>query len=147
ANVSGANITYQWIDCNNGNAPISGETNQSFTATANGSYAVIITDTDCGISGTSNCFDVNTLITNTFENPLRIRVHPNPVKDNVSITFDRAYQNINVEVYSMLGQLIEDVNKTNSIDLDVDMSNIPSGNYILRISADGKTLSKTLIKK
>src|SRR5690606_1382106 len=38
SNANGA--TYQWIDCNNGFAPIFGETNQSFTASANGNYAV-----------------------------------------------------------------------------------------------------------
>ena len=36
--------TYQWIDCDNGNQPIAGETNQTFTATENGNYAVIITE-------------------------------------------------------------------------------------------------------
>src|SRR5690554_4922439 len=35
--------TYQWIDCNNGNAIITGETGQSYTATENGDYAVIVT--------------------------------------------------------------------------------------------------------
>ena len=147
ANVTGANITYQWIDCNNGNAPISGETNQSFTATANGSYAVIITDTDCGISDTSNCFEVNTLSVTPFENPLSIKVYPNPVIDNVNITLDRAYQNINIEVYSMLGQLINTITKTNSQDCNINLSDLPSGNYILRINAEGSTLSKTIIKK
>lgn len=34
--------TYQWIDCST-NSPISGATNQTYTATANGSYAVIVT--------------------------------------------------------------------------------------------------------
>jgi len=33
--------SYQWIDCN-GNQPIPGAVNQSFTATSNGSYAVVL---------------------------------------------------------------------------------------------------------
>lgn len=42
ANNSGA--TYQWVDCDNGNAPITGATSQSFTPSNSGNYAVIITE-------------------------------------------------------------------------------------------------------
>jgi len=41
ANASGA--SYQWLDCDNNFTAIAGETAQSFTATANGNYAVEIT--------------------------------------------------------------------------------------------------------
>ena len=41
------NGTYQWIDCDNNNAPISGETNQSYTPTATGNYAVEVTVNGC----------------------------------------------------------------------------------------------------
>src|SRR5690554_8114183 len=44
ANASGG--TYQWIDCNSG-LPITGETNQSFTPTMNGDFAVIISANGC----------------------------------------------------------------------------------------------------
>ncbi|MDG2464426.1 MAG: hypothetical protein P8M61_04995 [Crocinitomicaceae bacterium] len=33
-----SSASYQWIDYDNGNASINGATNQTFTATANGSY-------------------------------------------------------------------------------------------------------------
>jgi len=52
-----AGATYQWIDCN-GNAPISGQTFQSFTANSPGSYAVIITQNGC--SDTSACYTIGT---------------------------------------------------------------------------------------
>jgi hypothetical protein len=41
ADMPGAN--YQWLDCDNNYAPIPGETNQWFTATSQGFYAVKIT--------------------------------------------------------------------------------------------------------
>lgn len=41
-----AGATYQWIDCANSSA-ISGATNQSYTATANGNYAVEVTVAGC----------------------------------------------------------------------------------------------------
>lgn len=45
ANQTGA--TYQWVDCDNANSPISGETGQSFTPTIEGNYAVEITEGTC----------------------------------------------------------------------------------------------------
>lgn len=51
ANESDA--TYQWVDCQNDYAPISGETGQSFTARKNGVYAVILSKDGC--MDTSDC--------------------------------------------------------------------------------------------
>ncbi len=42
ANFDSAGATYQWLNCNNSNTTISGETNRSFTAQISGSYAVQI---------------------------------------------------------------------------------------------------------
>ena len=36
------NADHQWIDCDNGNAPIPGETWLTYTARSNGHYAVIV---------------------------------------------------------------------------------------------------------
>lgn len=53
--VAVAGVTYQWLDCNNGNSPIANETNQDFTPTSSGSYAVEVTANGCTVI--SNCFD------------------------------------------------------------------------------------------
>ena len=52
ADASG--LTYQWLDCDNGNTPISGETGQSYTPINTGNYAVEISSTSC--TTTSDCF-------------------------------------------------------------------------------------------
>ena len=57
--------TYQWVDCSNNFGPIPGATNQSYTkATANGSYAVIITANGC--TDTSACHNVTTVGINDY---------------------------------------------------------------------------------
>ena len=147
ANASGVDITYQWVDCDNSNAPIDGETNQIFTAVANGNYAVIVTNSDCPISDISVCYSVNTLSVETIENPISIKIYPNPVVNSINIALGNTYQDINVQIYSITGQLINNVNKTNSVKFDIDMSNLPSGNYILKINADGNIKSSLVIKK
>jgi PKD repeat protein len=49
---------YQWLDCNNSFSQITGATSQSYTATTNGDYAVMVTQNNC--SDTSACMNVAT---------------------------------------------------------------------------------------
>jgi len=53
--VAESGATYQWLDCANGNAIITGETNQDFMPTTSGSYAVEVTANGCTLMST--CFD------------------------------------------------------------------------------------------
>lgn len=48
-----AGATYQWVDCDNGNASIPGATSQSYTAVVTGNYAVEVTMGAC--TNTSPC--------------------------------------------------------------------------------------------
>ena len=48
---------YQWLDCDNGNQPINGETNQSYTSTVTGNYAVEVNMNGCIV--TSSCYLVD----------------------------------------------------------------------------------------
>jgi gliding motility-associated-like protein len=57
--VAQLNASYQWINCTTGNA-IAGANNQSFTATENGNYAVMITLNEC-CHATSNCIAIKNI--------------------------------------------------------------------------------------
>jgi gliding motility-associated-like protein len=57
--VAQLNASYQWINCTTGNA-IAGANNQSFTATENGTYAVMITLNEC-CHATSNCIAIKNI--------------------------------------------------------------------------------------
>jgi hypothetical protein len=81
ANLPNAN--YQWIDCGNNFEPIVGETFQSYNVTANGSYAVVVSNGIC--SDTSACIEITTVSIITPEEGITLTVYPNPVKDNVTI--------------------------------------------------------------
>jgi hypothetical protein len=77
ANQVGA--TYQWVDCDNGNAPISGEIGQTFTATVNGNYAVEVTVGGC--TETSSCEAVTGVGVKEVANNT-VSIYPNPTKWN-----------------------------------------------------------------
>ncbi len=121
ATASGA--TYQWINCSD-NSEIQGAQNQSFTATQNGSYAVIVTDGTC--SDTSSCVTLSDLGLENTDLRL-VSIAPNPTKGQLSIT---AIENIQVRLTNLVGETI------NTFDLQagenkIDISALPSGIYML----------------
>jgi PKD repeat protein len=52
-NAAEIGASYQWLDCNNGNAIIPGETNQTYIPASSGNYAVVVSKNGC--TDTSAC--------------------------------------------------------------------------------------------
>lgn len=74
--VNMSNVSYQWLNCDNGNIPIVGANAQSYSATSDGNYAVVVTNGSC--SDTSSCINITTTgIDEMAENSL-INIFPNP---------------------------------------------------------------------
>ncbi|RFC53386.1 fibronectin type III domain-containing protein [Brumimicrobium aurantiacum] len=133
ANTSGA--TYQWIDCDNNNAPISGETSQDFTATVNGNYAVIVTENGC--SDTSSCYLVDNVGLSDFDQELGISLYPNPTKGEVNILIENMEQaSLEMEVVDATGRKLTTTTVYNK-SVVVDLSKYERGVYIIRLT-DGE---------
>src|SRR5690606_22797512 len=98
ADLTGAD--YQWIDCNNNNQILIGETNQTFVAAINGIYAVIIDNGIC--SDTSSCFAITTVGMDEILDTELVKVYPNPTNDIVTITSSELLKSI--EILNSLGQ-------------------------------------------
>jgi hypothetical protein len=98
ANV--ANAAYQWIYCDS--VAISGATNQSFTATSTGDYAVIITQNGC--TDTSACAAVN--IVGLQDNFLRFNLFPNPTHGNVHLTCAEDCGILQLQVSDAFGKVV-----------------------------------------
>jgi uncharacterized delta-60 repeat protein len=123
----GAN--YQWIDCNNNNTAISGETNQSFVATANGSYAVIITNNGC--TDTSDCVNItSTGIQNVDQ--FNISISPNPFTDQTLIKFSEDVKITNVELFNVIGEKVKSISFTGR-ELILNREELNPGIYFLHI--------------
>lgn len=137
ANLLGA--SYQWIDCNT-LLPIAGQTGQSFTATANGSYAVIVSSSNC--SDTSACTTINTIGLSQWEIENSITLYPNPVSGNqIHIAFDGMINE--VQVFDLLGRRIDA--KLHSSEKFVDISNLNAGRYIMKLVLDSGIVMKEFI--
>lgn len=134
---SGGN--YQWLDCNNANAIISGATNQSFTPTIAGSYAVRITNTN-GCRVTSDCIQMT--LNNEDFNPFNCTVVPNPATHQISIISNVTI--LKVTIVNILGQTIKEFNEMNQT---YDIGSLSCGNYILKIQTDKGIVSKKIVKE
>lgn len=138
ANASG--LMYQWIDCGTGQA-IANATAQDFTASANGDYAVIVTDGTC--SDTSACVTINQVsLGELISVPLVL--YPNPssggmisIKSTATIT--------DVLVFDLTGRSLEVVFDSASKTLQVD--HLATGNYtvIIKTEAHGDIVRKISI--
>jgi len=129
ANQTGA--SYQWIDCNNGNAAITGATNQTFTASTNGNYAVIVTQNNC--SDTSACFLVDNVGLNKLQQNALL-IYPNP--SNGVFTVELSGKLNEITLLDVSGRAV-------SVDVDlnsgkVDARNVAPGNYIIQVRTNAQ---------
>ena len=124
-----SNATYQWIDCDNNDAPIAGATAQSFTPTQNGNYAVTITANGC--TETSDCIPVNSVGIESIEQN-GWAVYPNP--GNGIFTVEGNIKNgTTIRVMNGLGQEMNIKPVYTFGKITLDMTNEPTGVYLLQI--------------
>jgi len=137
-------ITYQWVDCNNSFAALSGETNQTFTATNNGSYAVIINENGC--ADTSTCYNVTSvgIIENDFGNKLII--YPNPTNGNFSIDLGENLKTVMITLTDLLGKVIwcKSYNNSQLLNLKLEES---AGVYLLIVESGVKLATIRLVQE
>lgn len=138
-----AGATYQWYTCSAGPVYniIPGETSQSYTATAIGSYAVDVTLNGC--TSRSTCFDVTALGSSSFDMNA-LTVYPNPVVDILSIRYNEEITAINV--YDLSGRLVKQITP-NQTEVEVNMSELAAAMYIVKVNAGGNQTEIKVIKK
>ncbi|MBK8701193.1 MAG: T9SS type A sorting domain-containing protein [Saprospiraceae bacterium] len=133
-------LQYQWFDCSTGTA-IPGATAQSFSPTANGNYAVIITDANA-CADTSLCVDFVLSSTTGFNLADRINIFPTPTHEYFSIYNNTGHQMTSINILNSLGQHLKTI--TNPTSEKISMAGMEEGNYILELSIGGQKVSKKL---
>lgn len=124
-----AGATYTWLDCDNGNSVISGESSQSFTASTNGNYAVVVSNGMC--SDTSDCVAIASV--GLEEEPdWNFNVYPNPVRDNLNIQIGNSEDVYHVVIYNNVGQVVIKTNESSGNQM-LNVSDLSNGIYTLVI--------------
>ncbi|MBK7296931.1 MAG: T9SS type A sorting domain-containing protein [Flavobacteriales bacterium] len=137
-------LDYQWVDCDDSNAPIAGATEQSYTATESGSYAVILTMGDCSV--TSECTSV---IVNGVEDRSSLNafaVYPNPFNEILTVRSNGQSGVVHVELINMAGQMLRNETRTGMELITIATGQLAPGSYVVRLTSANESTTLSVIK-
>jgi len=109
-----------------------------------GSYTFYVTQTigDCTSAAIEVVVEV-TLSTGGFD-VMSFKAYPNPVKDVFTISYSKNITE--VTLVNMLGQVVVK-QSVNSTDAQIDMSALPAGNYVVKVTIDGAVQTLKVVKQ
>jgi len=140
AAASGA--SYRWLDCDNDNAVISGETAQSFSPSAAGNYAVEVTMESC--VDTSACVYVDEVGVND-PGSSSFRVYPNPVSDILWIEINLPGEGLlKGSIVGLRGEIIHDFVLPSEGTYSLDLATFSPGTYLLLINGEESVYQKQM---
>jgi hypothetical protein len=133
---------------------LTGEVNSNGSDTGSFPFSYTICDLfNPSICSTVNCWisviQDNYKMANTFsaENNINsVTVFPNPTNNIVNISFLNQVATLKVEVYNILGQKLLEQNDNQTDSTFIDLSNLSTSSYLLKISHDNEVLEKLIIK-
>jgi surface protein len=134
--TSGSGASYQWLRCNP-YQEIAGETGSSYTAAANGDYALVVTQNGC--TDTSACVTVMGIGLDEYSNDDKIIIYPNPAQDRIYVTSTLSdNQNAKKELYNTLGQIL-----LTTYENEIDVRALVKGVYYVRC---GQLVEKLIVE-
>lgn len=129
--------SWQWLDCENGFAEIPGATFQTFHPTANGSYAVEVTDAGC--IDTSACYDITSIGIEERIAALSARLFPTVTAGPLRLLLDTPQGLLNVSISDAVGREVLRLQTPAMAEQWLDASGLPAGSYSLLATASGKS--------
>jgi hypothetical protein len=141
ASASGAQ--YQWLDCGNNYAIINGATERVFVPSANGSYAVEITQNGC--TDTSVCTSILTIDISEITFFKSVKIYPNPNKGIVNVDLGNLSE-VSIKVVSVGGQLIFYKENVHGPVLQFELQT-DAGFYIIELVSKGEMQRYKLVMK
>jgi hypothetical protein len=142
--VGQSGATYQWLDCDNSNAPITGETNQTFTAQNTGNYAVEITYNGCVSTSSCTYVDMTGVLSEAWKG---MEYYPNPVSDHLMLKLPNLKKDLEVSIMDIRSRIIQKESFSNIKNINLDVSDLSVGVYILRLKSEGESVDLKIIKK
>ena len=140
SNESGA--AYAWSDCTTDQI-IPNETDQSYTPTNTGDYAVIITKESC--SDTSECVPISFVGLSEQQNSPRFKIYPNPATEVLTIQVTDLINGASFKIVDQNGKIIK-FGKLNIGETKINIEEFTNGLYFLKIG-ENDTQSFKVVKK
>lgn len=147
-NCTNTSSSFDHLLWNFGDGNTSTQTNPTHFYNISGTYQVSLTVTKCGKSHTiTKSIVVNEPLSNEdFHSTNNIKIYPNPTQGLVNIEFNSVQKLVELLVYDGRGVLIFQIQKNNSNQLNIDLTNVQLGIYMIQINSDHGTQFKKLVK-
>ena len=137
--------TYSWSF---GDGVISNDKNPSHTYTAAGSYVVsLIATNSCGSDTLNQTINVTAVGLNNTINAKNVIVYPNPNNGQFKIDFKlNLKDNVTLKIVNLSGQIVyqNNLGSTLSENLSIDLSELASGVYTLRVEGVNTQITKKI---
>jgi hypothetical protein len=117
----------------------------TYTALENGVYSVEVSNSTCDASAS---FEIQYVSLHEL-NPLEVNLYPNPFKDIINIDFIKSTSNIELRILNTLGEEVKYekiVQNRDGSEIQIQVSDLPKGMYILRVNSGNYLNSFVLIK-
>jgi hypothetical protein len=139
SNQNGA--AWQWLDCDNGNVILPGDTLQILQPAVNGNYAVLVDFNGC--LDTSACYAVTSVGIDEPE-PFSVQLYPNPVKAHINVLFGHPFTG-SVHLMDGRGSLVE-VDALNGVSrYQLNTGGLLPGVYMVQLTSDLATVTRRVI--
>lgn len=132
--------TYSWSPASNLNDPSSAT--PVFTADAAGSYSYTVTVSDGSQTESATVDFVVVECQNVEENETNhISLFPNPASSTIYVVGADDFTNIEILLFNLQGQMVKNV--VNSLEINVE--DVESGIYFIKVNCDGKQIIKKIV--
>jgi hypothetical protein len=142
--TANANVLfYQWLDCNNGFAPVQGATSKSFTPAVNGSYAVIVQQSGC--FDTSACRTVTSVGLEDVNGGRKISIYPTRTNGQIQLNFLPVREEVRILLSDLSGRILADEQSLGQVSYTFDLSRFASGMYQLSVMQQNNVIATAKI--
>lgn len=131
ASTSHTVASYLWYK---DDTPIDGATTSNFTPTETGTYHVVVT-TENGCEYTSESINYTASNIESISSLIEYHIYPNPFSERLYIDMQlEQKEQVTIEILDIHGKVYTNLEmNTKVVDRSIDTSQLPSGNYLLKV--------------
>jgi hypothetical protein len=146
ANASGQ-LGYQWVDCDDNYAVLTGEIFQEFEANVDGNFAVIVTDQNTNCIDTSACFNVDYFHVGIEEiSNAEFSIYPNPTNNLLNVQLNSSIINAEILIFDSSGKKLLQRFCQNESLIVFDISGLSHGYYFIEVKSELSVHKKSFIR-